>query len=46
MLHPGAIVGAGTALYPGLQLRAGIYPAGRLIKLRQSLETIELAERG
>ncbi len=46
VLHPGSIVGAGTALYPGVQLRAGIYPAGRLIKLRQSLETIELARSG
>ncbi len=46
VLHPGVIVGAGTALYPGVQLRAGVYPAGRMIKLRQSLETIELAEPG
>lgn len=40
VLHPGCIVGARTALYPGVQLRAGVYPADRLIKLRQSLEIV------
>ncbi len=37
VLHPGTIVGAGTQIYPGAQLRAGVYPGGTLIKLRQVL---------
>jgi len=37
VLHPGTIVGAGTQIYPGAQLRAGVYPGGTLIKLRQEL---------
>ena len=42
VLHPGCVVGAGTSLYPGVHLRAGVYPAGRLIKLRQQLEVVEV----
>lgn len=42
VLHPGCIVGAGTVLYPGVHLRAGVYPAGRLVKLRQQLEIVEV----
>ncbi len=41
VLHPGSIVGSGTSLYPGVQLRSGIYPAGSLIKLRQEIEIVE-----
>jgi bifunctional UDP-N-acetylglucosamine pyrophosphorylase / glucosamine-1-phosphate N-acetyltransferase len=40
VLHPGCIVGAGTRLYPGVQLRPGIYEAKHLIKLRQDLEIV------
>jgi NDP-sugar pyrophosphorylase family protein len=46
VLHPGTIVGAGTALFPGVQLRSGVYAAGQLIKLRQELEISPLAPRG
>ncbi len=42
VLHPGSIVGARTALYPGVQLRSGVVPAGVLVKLRQELEIIEV----
>ncbi len=44
VLHPGSIVGAGTALYPGVQLRSGVYPAGALVKLRQELEVVEVED--
>jgi UDP-N-acetylglucosamine diphosphorylase / glucose-1-phosphate thymidylyltransferase / UDP-N-acetylgalactosamine diphosphorylase / glucosamine-1-phosphate N-acetyltransferase / galactosamine-1-phosphate N-acetyltransferase len=37
VLNPGSIVGAGTQIYTGVQLRAGVYPAGSIVKLRQTL---------
>jgi NDP-sugar pyrophosphorylase family protein len=40
VLHPGTIVGRGTQIYPGVQLRSGVYPARALIKLRQELEFV------
>lgn len=40
VLHPGCVVGAGTQLYPGVQLRSGLYPANTIIKLHQRLELI------
>jgi len=43
VLHPGCIVGRGTQIYPGVQLRAGIYPAGSLVKLKQDLEIVSQA---
>jgi bifunctional UDP-N-acetylglucosamine pyrophosphorylase/glucosamine-1-phosphate N-acetyltransferase len=44
VLHPGSIVGAGTALYPGVQLRSGVYPASALVKLRQEIEIVEVED--
>ena len=41
MLHPGVIVGADTHLYPGVQLRSGIYPHQSLIKLKQQIQVVE-----
>jgi len=41
VLHPGALVGSGTSIYPGVQLRAGVYRENRIIKLRQELIEIE-----
>jgi len=41
VLHPGCVVGAGTQLYPGVQLRSGVYPADHIVKLRQQLEILE-----
>lgn len=41
VLHPGAVVGARTSLYPGVQLRAGVYPADSLVKLRQQIEIVD-----
>ncbi|MDX1998758.1 MAG: hypothetical protein SF066_13660 [Thermoanaerobaculia bacterium] len=38
--HPGAIVGRGTQLYPGVQLRAGIYPSDSIVKLKQEIEVV------
>jgi NDP-sugar pyrophosphorylase family protein len=43
VLHPGSIVGRGTQIYPGVQLRAGVWPAGAIVKLRQEIEVV--AER-
>jgi len=40
VLHPGTVVGAGTRIYPGVQLRSGFWPAGSVIKLRQELEVV------
>jgi len=45
VLSPGCVVGAGTRLYTGVQLRSGVWPAGSLVKLRQRLEVVELEER-
>lgn len=41
VLHPGVVVGRDTHLYPGVHLRAGVYPAASLIKLRQQLDVVE-----
>lgn len=38
VLHPGTIVGRGTQIYPGVQLRSGIYPERSIVKLKQELE--------
>ncbi|HTQ79259.1 MAG TPA: hypothetical protein VMM92_04625 [Thermoanaerobaculia bacterium] len=40
VLHPGSIVGRGTQIYPGVQLRPGIYPEASLIKLRQEIDIV------
>jgi NDP-sugar pyrophosphorylase family protein len=41
VLHPGTVVGARTEVYPGVQLRAGVYPADSIVKLRQQIEIVE-----
>lgn len=41
VLHPGTIVGQATQLYPGIQLRPGLYPADSIVKLRQELQIVE-----
>jgi NDP-sugar pyrophosphorylase family protein len=40
VLHPGTVVGNWTQLYPGVQLRAGIYPPWSVVKLRQELQIV------
>jgi NDP-sugar pyrophosphorylase family protein len=40
VLHPGVVVGRDTQIYPGVQLRSGIYPEKSLVKLRQELEIV------
>ena len=37
VLHPGAVVGRETQIYPGVQLRSGIYPSHAVVKLRQEV---------
>lgn len=44
VLHPGVVVGRGTQIYPGVQLRAGIYPEKSLIKLRQEIDIVPMTE--
>jgi hypothetical protein len=34
------VVGRGTQIYPGVQLRPGVYPERSLVKLRQDLEIV------
>ncbi|MDP9120874.1 MAG: glucose-1-phosphate thymidylyltransferase [Acidobacteriota bacterium] len=40
VLHPGVLVGAHTQIYPGVQLRSGLYPAHSIVKLRQELDIV------
>lgn len=40
VLHPGAVVGTGTQIYPGVQLRSGVYPERSIVKLRQELDIV------
>lgn len=40
VLHPGSVVGRGSQIYPGVQLRPGIYPEDSLVKLRQEIEVV------
>jgi NDP-sugar pyrophosphorylase family protein len=42
VLHPGVVVGRETQIYPGVQLRPGIYPEKSIVKLRQELEVVAL----
>ncbi|HUS27209.1 MAG TPA: hypothetical protein VMZ53_01835 [Kofleriaceae bacterium] len=43
VLHPGCVVGRGTQIYPGVQLRPGVYPAQSIVKLKQELEIVARA---
>jgi NDP-sugar pyrophosphorylase family protein len=40
VLHPGVVVGRETVLYPGVQLRSGVYAARQIVKLRQDLAIV------
>jgi bifunctional UDP-N-acetylglucosamine pyrophosphorylase / glucosamine-1-phosphate N-acetyltransferase len=42
VLHPGCVVGRGTQIYPGVQLRPGVYPEASLVKLKQEIEIAPL----
>ncbi len=42
VIHPGVVVGRETQIYPGVQLRSGVYDEKLLIKLRQELEMVSL----
>jgi len=44
VLNPGTLVGAGTRIYTGVQLRSGVYPAHAMIKLRQQLDIVPLGD--
>lgn len=40
VLNPGTVVGAGSQVYTGVQLRSGVYPERSMIKLRQAIEIV------
>jgi len=42
VVHPGVVVGRGTQIYPGVQLRSGIYPERDIVKLRQELDVVPM----
>lgn len=42
VLHPGVVIGQGSQIYPGTQLRSGFYPADCIVKLRQEIEIAAL----
>lgn len=42
VIHPGVVVGRGTQIYPGVQLRPGIYPERSLVKLKQDLDVVPI----
>ena len=42
VINPGCLIGPDTRIYPGVSLRPGFTPGGRIIKLRQTLETVEV----
>lgn len=44
VLNPGTLLGPGSVTYPNATLRAGHYPAGTLVKVRQQQTTIELSK--
>src|SRR4029077_14326594 len=46
VLHPGSIVGSGTRIYPGVQLRPGVYPAESIVKLKQDVEVVPQTKQG
>jgi len=45
VLNPGVLLGPGSITYPNASLRAGYYPPGSLIKVRQQQQIIEKVER-
>ena len=42
VLNPGVLLGPGSVTYPNATLRSGFYPAGTLIKVRQTQQTVEM----
>lgn len=43
VLNPGVLMGPGCITYPNVCMRSGFYPAGTLIKLRQTQQQVVLA---
>ena len=43
VLNPGVLMGRGCVTYPNASLRGGFYPAGTLVKVRQTQQLVELA---
>jgi NDP-sugar pyrophosphorylase family protein len=44
VLHPGVVMGRDSQIYPGCQLRPGLYPADSIVKLRQQIEIVTKTE--
>jgi len=43
VLNPGVLLGPGSVTYPNATLRGGFYPAGTLVKVRQSQTQVEMS---
>jgi NDP-sugar pyrophosphorylase family protein len=43
--NPGCLIGPGTIVYPNIAVQKGIIPAGKLVKLRQEIEIIDVSPR-
>jgi len=43
VLNPGVLLGPGSVTYPNATLRGGFYPAGTLVKVRQSQQLVEIS---
>jgi len=43
VLNPGVLLGPGSVTYPNATLRGGFYPAGTLVKVRQSQQLVEMS---
>ncbi|PWB76720.1 MAG: hypothetical protein C3F15_04595 [Holophagae bacterium] len=43
VLNPGVLLGPGSITYPNATLRGGFYPAGTLVKVRQSQQLVEIS---
>ena len=42
VLNPGVLMGPGSVTYPNATLRSGLYPAGTLVKVRQTQQILEM----
>ena len=46
VLHPGCVVGRESQVYPGVMLRAGVYEARKMVKLKQQVQVRDVVVRG
>lgn len=46
VLNPGVLMARGCVTYPNATLRSGFYPAGTLVKVRQTQQIVEMSRLG